>query len=866
MRSARDRFLLSGFPDDLLDQLRSPDGPWQECLPSGALVSTCELPRTGWGATGAQCTTLQRLAAIGKRTSRTKWREWDPLKNSDKKDVKSKIMNVHWLTYERGEIIWNSTDGDSRALHKYIHKMTSKCRDSPVCGHSDIRDFLEWRDSTILLTDIAGMGKSMFITRVAHAIKEARKTNWVLVVRMSEGRIMNELPASIGLHHVFELLRRSNVSKQSSFVETSTKFLEECFNSTGSMDVLIDGVDEVCPVHKEKALNILKLLQSTLHTRGGRLWVAARTMLEEDLAQTLKCAAPLTLRPFTPRDQQRYLMLHWKNSFKDVDQKELESRIGVLVNVVRQVTSSGDHSLCDVPLYTCMLAKAYEGDELLPLIGDHRVDLPSCINRLALYKKFVLKTLCVVWDKVGIAEEDRVNLGISSEDEVLEKHMLYAVLDCFNDKKLLGENYEKAKKAVNELESEFEKEKMLKKGIISDFIDGKPTFVHRSITEYLAAQWLLGKYKSLPDLTQALYDGDFGEVRYFFDALMAEGRTLHEAALAGRLTAVRAVLIHPENVNEEDRGGRRALHLAAICGHQQIVRVILEAGGDANLRDSVLGWTPLRYADAILRFPSGKWDWLSLKKDALPQLTVAEQLLSFRAKTRDAVNIIKQENLLDYAFRKDYAEIAKIFVKKGGPIFVQKLRGENFMHRAAFQGSRQVMAMLIRSGFCVNASEKNRGDTPLHVAAQEGLKDVCELLLQNGASVNKADKNGDTPLHRTAQEGHDAVCCLFLARGADKDAKDSVGRTPLHDAAVRGHDAVCRALLESGATVNVRDSRHVTALHEAARWGHAAICRMLLEHGADATVFNLRGESAFDLARKHEHEDVCEVVRDNTSK
>jgi len=69
----------------------------------------------------------------------------------------------------------------------------------------------------------------------------------------------------------------------------------------------------------------------------------------------------------------------------------------------------------------------------------------------------------------------------------------------------------------------------------------------------------------------------------------------------------------------------------------------------------------------------------------------------------------------------------------------------------------------------------------LHRATWDGHKEVVELLIAKGADVNAKDKYGKIPLHR-ACECEKEIAELLLDKGADVNAKDNDGETPLDQA------------------------------------------------------------------------------------
>ena len=93
-----------------------------------------------------------------------------------------------------------------------------------------------------------------------------------------------------------------------------------------------------------------------------------------------------------------------------------------------------------------------------------------------------------------------------------------------------------------------------------------------------------------------------------------------------------------------------------------------------------------------------------------------------------------------------------------------------------------LIAGLVVCVVCWDCTKNDDGWTPLHKAAYEGYREIVELLIAKGADVNAKNKRGMTPLHLAAEYGRNQVVELLIAKGADVNAEDEDGETPLNRA------------------------------------------------------------------------------------
>ena len=163
-------------------------------------------------------------------------------------------------------------------------------------------------------------------------------------------------------------------------------------------------------------------------------------------------------------------------------------------------------------------------------------------------------------------------------------------------------------------------------------------------------------------------------------------------------------------------------------------------------------------------------------------------------------------------------------------------------------------------GTVVNANELNPlgGEPALVLAIREGSREVVAALLRHpGTDLERQAVNGNTALMMAAFKRDEEVVRALLAKGAKVNQP---GWTALHYAAASGDVAIAQLLIERGAQVNAlspRPSGAVTPLMMAAREGQDGIVRLLLAKGANAGLKNTEGFTAAQLAKQAGHDKLA---------
>ncbi|MDE6189140.1 MAG: ankyrin repeat domain-containing protein [Clostridia bacterium] len=248
----------------------------------------------------------------------------------------------------------------------------------------------------------------------------------------------------------------------------------------------------------------------------------------------------------------------------------------------------------------------------------------------------------------------------------------------------------------------------------------------------------------------------------------------------------------PESMNALNNDGTSAMHLAALRGHTEMLKAMIDAGADVNVTQDApaeAGDTPLHVAcfrhnaDSVkLLIENGADETIcnvngeapvhmafykSIKCGPYPITgdledgDCGEMLLCLKnldAQRNDGRTPLMQLQFLNINF---ITYVQPIFLDAG----VDVNKTDNFGSTALILATqehcyKEPIKELIRIGADVNHAN-NSGKTALHCALKYGSQDVARYLIKKGADYNRADNDGVTPVQIAAEKGYDAVLELM---------------------------------------------------------------------------------------------------------
>lgn len=386
---------------------------------------------------------------------------------------------------------------------------------------------------------------------------------------------------------------------------------------------------------------------------------------------------------------------------------------------------------------------------------------------------------------------------------------------------------------------------------------------------------------------------DLDDTEVLLDDSSGAKTALCYAAEGGHLEVVRDLLRFKADASARfEPSGMTPLHEAAVNGHYNIARMLLQAG--ANVNRMACGKRPARPTSA-LELASAQGHVPVVRLLMAPTSSMSKGLIA--------------------AARYGHLDAVNVLLESGADIDHRDCTGTTALIGAVSNRHLSVVQRLLEARANVDASSRRQlfawyqFCTPLHIASGRGFTDIVQTLLDAGANINAVntrsedEKSSDevsliedpiseyssdgseedideaprvkhtcalgfgdtvTPLQLAACRGHTQTVQLLISAGANVNAAPPMCRlTALQSAAVAGHLDTFHVLMKANADVNASTTGPdgLTALQGASGHGHVHIVHLLLRAYADVNApASARGATALHFAAAGRHLEITQLL------
>ena len=201
----------------------------------------------------------------------------------------------------------------------------------------------------MIIADKAGMGKTTVLTHLSKRINQKYPVHWLVRINLNDYTelLKDHKGKKIDKGTVLEFVPKEVLNLESHLAK---ELFKKCFKGNGNSKVvvMVDGFDEISPIHKETVLEMLQVLKQT---SLEQLWVTTRPQLKEELEDNLQQLS-YTLQPFSEDEQVEFLKKFWPENlkFEVTNQYRLQIYAKALITKLAHSISDKDKEFTGIPL------------------------------------------------------------------------------------------------------------------------------------------------------------------------------------------------------------------------------------------------------------------------------------------------------------------------------------------------------------------------------------------------------------------------------------------------------------------------------------------------------------------------------------
>eukprot|EP00505_MAST-04D_sp_SCG-Rhode-Island_P000528 Stramenopile-MAST_4_protein_528 len=237
-----------------------------------------------------------------------------------------------------------------------------------------------------------------------------------------------------------------------------------------------------------------------------------------------------------------------------------------------------------------------------------------------------------------------------------------------------------------------------------------------------------------------------------------------------RNSAVQFLKTHPQLVQWKlymEQNSTSAFHEASKRGHTHVVLLLLEMGAPLDSRDE-FGRTAIHYAalcskQHVVRHGICPEETGYLGESDDSHVKTMDILLS--SGSSPPVEAVDNDGrtALMYAAMQGHSDVVEVLLKHGTDSAHRDLSGWSALFFAALYDHPNVLRILLENPKTESDVPDSMGYTALVIAAEQGWKDNVLLLLSYGADPSRLCRDGKPPSVHARAKGHEEVAKILEA-------------------------------------------------------------------------------------------------------
>ena len=265
----------------------------------------------------------------------------------------------------------------------------------------------------------------------------------------------------------------------------------------------------------------------------------------------------------------------------------------------------------------------------------------------------------------------------------------------------------------------------------------------------------------------------------------------------------------------KDKTDKIALHYAIIMKNEYAVKVLLENGSNANMKETTYGYNALH---------------LGVKSR---NYNICKEIVKYIDNMNDKCNT-----------------------------------GESALHIACNFQLYEIVELLIQNKININIQDFNNEISALHYCVHLNNKNLINLLLKNNADINVQDSFGNTPVHYTISENNYEIFILLInsSNNVNLNLWNLNGEIALHILLKLKFDNVTDYLdiLLEKSNLTLQDTDGNTCLHYLIMLGlWNEYTTILSKKRLNIIIKNIDGKMPVDLVKPKDYNDFINMVEES---